>query len=42
LTEAAKIVDYRNSIDQLIHEIPGVPPRDPNIDALLGFLGRDT
>lgn len=30
----------RNLIDRLIYEIPGVPPRDPNKDAMIDLLER--
>ena len=30
----------RNSVDRLIYEIPGVQPRDPNMDALIDFFER--
>lgn len=32
--------DDRNSVDRLIYEIPGVPPRDPSLDAFLGFMDQ--
>jgi hypothetical protein len=31
--------DHRNSVDQLIHAIPGIPPRDPSLDWLAERLG---
>lgn len=31
--------DHRNSVDQLIHHIPGVPPRDTSLDWLADRLG---
>jgi hypothetical protein len=30
--------DYRNSVEQLIHSIPGVPPRDTSLDWLSDYL----
>lgn len=32
--------DDRNPADSLIYEIPGVQPRDPNMDAILEFMKR--
>lgn len=30
----------RNSVDMLIYEMPGVEPRDPNMDAIIDLLER--
>lgn len=32
--------DHRNSVDDLIHHIPGVPPRDPSLDFLTDYLNK--
>ncbi|MFY7835981.1 MAG: hypothetical protein ACOVQ0_06840 [Novosphingobium sp.] len=32
--------DDRNAVDTLVYEIPGVPPRDPNMDEIIDFLER--
>lgn len=41
-TQASHLIytDHRNPIDQLIHQIPGVPPRDTWLDALMDRSGR--
>jgi hypothetical protein len=31
--------DHRNSVEQLIHSIPGVPPPDPNLDWFVDHFG---
>ncbi len=32
--------DNRNSVDSLIYEIPGIPPRDENMEAVMDFIER--
>lgn len=32
--------DDRNPVDRLIYEMPGVPPRDPNMDAIIAMMER--
>jgi len=32
--------DHRNSVDQLIHYIPGVPPRDTSLDFLIDYIPK--
>lgn len=32
--------DHRNSVDDFIHHIPGVPPRDPSLDFIADFLAE--
>ena len=32
--------DSRNAVDTLIHQIPGVPPRDPRMDALMDLIDK--
>jgi hypothetical protein len=32
--------DHRNPVDRLIHEIPGVPPRDQRMDAMFDLMER--
>lgn len=32
--------DHRNSVDQFIHHIPGIPPRDTSLDFMDDFVGR--
>jgi hypothetical protein len=33
--------DDRNPVDRLIYEMPGVPPRDPSMDAIIAMMQRN-